>query len=230
MPLAGPETSVDRSAEPLPAWRQFAAAFDAPEGRPIYAVIVIDAPADPQAEADLLTLAAPVTVALDPSDPDAPRRAGGYRSAGHEVAILATAPITTGAISNQRRALPYAVGWIAPPAASWPADPATRERLLGTLEASGLAIVVRDGNTSFPESETTVRVFEQIDAASADRAAVLSRFDLTAKAASGGASVALLGRAAHSLMLEALMQRAGRTAGTSATPAPLSAVVAAARR
>jgi uncharacterized protein len=215
-----------------PAWQRHAAAFQAPDARPLYAVILIDAPADPRAEAALLALTAPVTVALDPADPDAPRRADAYRSAGHEVAIMASRWTDAGALAAQIAALPEAVAWFASPE-FWPAGD-ERMRLTAALADAGLALVVQDEDASDRQGLPRLRAVEAVSPALANRDEVLAILDRTAADTGDrngeGARVALVGAAAHAELREALMQRAGRQGDAPAAPAPLSAVLAATDR
>lgn len=222
-----PDALPDEEPAVAPAWQRHAAAFEAPEGLALYAVVLIDAPADPRAEAKLLALSAPVTVALDPADPDAPRRAEAYRSAGHEVAILASGALPAEAAA----ALPEAVAWLAPEADDWPADDAGAERLAAMLEAEGLAVILRgDAPGVAPMDRLAVApVVVAVDPALESRAEVLALFDRAAEAVTGEAVTVLLGHVAHPPVLEALMQRAGRERAAPAAPAPLSAVLAGAR-
>ena len=222
-----PDALPDEEPAVAPAWQRHAAAFEAPEGLAFYAVVLIDAPADPRAEAKLLALSAPVTVALDPADPDAPRRAEAYRSAGHEVAILASGALPAEAAA----ALPEAVAWLAPEADDWPADDAGAERLAAMLEAEGLAVILRgDAPVGAPMDRLAVApVVVAVDPTLESRAEVLALFDRAAEAVTGEAVTVLLGHVAHPPVLEALMQRAGRERAAPAAPAPLSAVLAGAR-
>jgi len=79
----------DAEADPArPAWQRNGVTVDLPQGARALGVVLLD---DARAELDVMALPFAVTVALDPYDPDAPRRAAGYRNAGHEVALLASA-------------------------------------------------------------------------------------------------------------------------------------------
>jgi uncharacterized protein len=214
-----------------PAWERYAADFQPPAERSLFAVLLVDAPADAEAEAALLALRAPVTVALDPSDPDAPRRAIAYRSAGHEVALLVAEPVEVDELAAQRDTIPEAVAWLVTAAAfSEGSDDA--QQLNDAIAESGLALVVQD-ESLVSDAEGGVpraRLVTTIDPALDERSEVLALFDRVAHDVQAGQAVALVGRAAHPQMLEALQQRAGRRMEAAASPAPLSAALAAARR
>ncbi|PVH29677.1 divergent polysaccharide deacetylase family protein [Pararhodobacter oceanensis] len=70
----------------LPAYQRYAAEVSLAPGANALGVVLIE---DPMAEAALTALPLPVTLAMDPADPDGPRRAAAYRAAGHEIALLA---------------------------------------------------------------------------------------------------------------------------------------------
>lgn len=228
------ESADARDAEP-PAVQRNASAFQAASDRALYAVILIDVAADPQAEAKLLALPAPVTVALDPEDPDAGRRARAYRSAGHEVAILAPEswPQSPGAIvAAAQAAVPDAVAWLARSSAHWPDTPEALAELAGELDHAGLALALSGAAPdALPEAGAPrVVVQHEVDPAADNRAMTLDLLDAVAETADGSDVVAVVGHVGHGPMLEALMQRAGREHSAPAGPAPLSAAVARASR
>ncbi len=70
----------------LPAYQRHAAELALAPGANALGVVLIE---DPMAEAALTALPLPGTLAMDPADPDGPRRAAAYRAAGHEIALLA---------------------------------------------------------------------------------------------------------------------------------------------
>ncbi|WP_233557029.1 divergent polysaccharide deacetylase family protein [Gemmobacter lutimaris] len=75
--------------DPRPIAR-YAVPFDNPAAKPLYAIVLAD---DGKAGVDRNAIAAlplPVTIALDPTAPDAEEIASAYRAAGKEVAMLAT--------------------------------------------------------------------------------------------------------------------------------------------
>lgn len=218
--------SAAEPAPALPAWQRHAAAFDTPPDQPFYAVILIDAPADPLAEAKILALTAPVTIALDPMDPDAPRRARAYRSAGHEVVGLLTG--ATAQAANVRR-LPQAVGWVLADSTAWPEGQSEAD-LAQRLVDRGLSLVLPEGVSPSDGPEVMARTVAFVDPEIGDRAAVLALFDQAAGMAAENGAVAILGHTAHTPMLEALMLRAGRESAAPAMPGPLSAALTAAAR
>jgi hypothetical protein len=94
MPGTRPAPITDNAAAPETAaggpLTAFARAFDNPQGKPRFAVVLIDTG---EPDLDRMALAAlpfPVTFALDPTAPGADLAATIYREAGQEVAMLAT--------------------------------------------------------------------------------------------------------------------------------------------
>ncbi|MBS0563099.1 MAG: divergent polysaccharide deacetylase family protein [Proteobacteria bacterium] len=91
-PDAGPDKGAQSQAEAGPL-RRYAAAFTNPDNKPLLGVLIFDLGVeagglDPAA---LASLPFPVTIAVDPSRPDASSVAASYHAAGAEVAILAGA-------------------------------------------------------------------------------------------------------------------------------------------
>jgi polysaccharide deacetylase 2 family uncharacterized protein YibQ len=69
---------------------QFATAFENPDAKPPFAIVLVD-PGTPDLDrAGLAALPFPVSFALDPLDPATPQRAATYRAAGREVVMLVT--------------------------------------------------------------------------------------------------------------------------------------------
>lgn len=83
---AGEEMAV-LGTTPLELFRR---AFENPDGKPIFGLILVDAGLPEEERARLAALPFPVTFALDPLAADAAAAARIYRDAGQEVAMLAT--------------------------------------------------------------------------------------------------------------------------------------------
>ena len=117
-------------------------------------VVLIDEPA---AETAILALPVPVTVALDPYDPEAPRRAAAYRAVGHEIALqamrvpqLATPSDLETLIDGWHRAFPEAMAVIDVPVNGLGANPALARNVAAMLASEGYgAIALRDGLDAF---------------------------------------------------------------------------------
>ncbi|MFN4100089.1 MAG: divergent polysaccharide deacetylase family protein, partial [Pararhodobacter sp.] len=151
---AADPTDTDPSAEPdlsdLPAVRRFAATPALMPGEVPMGVVLIEAA---EAEAAILALALPLTIALDPADSDAPRRAAVYRAAGHEIALiatgvpaLATASDLAVTLDGWRRAFPETVAIIDRPVNGLGANARLARNMAEMLASEGLgAVSLRDG-------------------------------------------------------------------------------------
>jgi hypothetical protein len=88
-----PETDPAAVTDPalLDLTGRYARAFNNPQGKPVFAIVLIDR-GDPGLDrAALAALPLPVTFVLDPTLPDVAGLANGCIAAGQEVAMLATA-------------------------------------------------------------------------------------------------------------------------------------------
>ena len=95
LPRIGDAPEADVAAATDPALQdpidRYARAFSNPQGKPVFAIVLIDR-GDPGLDrAALAALPFPVTFALDPTLPEVARLADAYIAAGQEVAMLATA-------------------------------------------------------------------------------------------------------------------------------------------
>ncbi len=82
-----PAEAVPEGATPLDL---FARPFANDEGKPLFALMLIDEGADATIRAEVAKLPFPVTFVLDPLRPESAMAAMAYRAAGQEVAMLAT--------------------------------------------------------------------------------------------------------------------------------------------
>lgn len=78
-------------AADLPPIRRFAQAFENPQAKPLFAILLIDSGAPSVPRAELAALPFPVTFVLDPLANGAVEAEAIYRAAGQEVVMLATA-------------------------------------------------------------------------------------------------------------------------------------------
>lgn len=85
---ATPSDAASKAADDRPL-SKFAQAFDNPEGKPVFAIVLIDDGSDGIDRAALAALPFPVSFALDPTNPKAAEYAAIYRAGGQEVVILA---------------------------------------------------------------------------------------------------------------------------------------------
>lgn len=137
-----------------PAVERFAAAAQLGADQVPLGLVLTD---DPAAETAILALPVPVTIAMNPYDPDAPRRARAYRAAGHEIALqaldlpgLATASDLATILDGWRRAFPEAMAVIDVPLNGLGANPVLARNFAAMLAPEGYgAISLRDGLDAF---------------------------------------------------------------------------------
>jgi polysaccharide deacetylase 2 family uncharacterized protein YibQ len=85
-----PAVVADEADEDLSPLARFAATFENPDQKPVIAIVLLDNGLS-EANRNLVnTLPFPVSIALDPTDPETPSAAATYRAAGREVVMLAT--------------------------------------------------------------------------------------------------------------------------------------------
>lgn len=149
-----PAAATPAAPDSRPAVERFAAQPALGADQVPLGVVLIDEPA---AETAILALPVPVTVALDPYDPEAPRRAAAYRAVGHEIALqamrvpqLATPADLETLIDGWHRAFPEAMAVIDVPVNGLGANPTLARNVVATLATGGYgAIALRDGLDAF---------------------------------------------------------------------------------
>jgi polysaccharide deacetylase 2 family uncharacterized protein YibQ len=241
---AGPEVEdapADLAVvEPAPpnALRDNAAAFDAPEGGALLAIVLIDDPDSPLDPAVFRGFTFPVSFAIDPLRPDAAARASALRAAGYEVVILGAGAIPPGAAPSDvevalavaRETMPQAVALMDDPASRIQADRPVLDATVDALAETGHGLI------AFPRglnaAEQTARrtgvpaatVFRLLDDAD-QRAPLITRYlGRAAFAATQEGAVVVVGHTRPDTVT-ALFSWAlgGRTEGVAL--APVSAVL-----
>lgn len=169
--------------------RRYGAAFTPEPGKPLFSVVLID-PGTAAGGLDSGTIKAlglPLTIAIDPTRPDAATAAAAYRAAGLEVAILA-APLPAGATAQDlevaleawRAVLPEAVAVVEPPTPVVQNNRLLSQDLVAVLGREGLGLVTQSGGTNAAEQLARaaglpeVRVWRVLDA-DRERGAVVER-------------------------------------------------------
>ncbi|KPQ04795.1 MAG: hypothetical protein HLUCCA12_16240 [Rhodobacteraceae bacterium HLUCCA12] len=192
-----------------PARERFAAPYDADSG-PRFAIVLVDAPADPDAEEAILALPMPVSVALDPQDADAPRRAEAYREAGHEILMLA-AGLPAGATPSDLevtfdgwfRALPEVVALIDTPQDGFQSDRSLAQAIMPFLADDGYGLVTyeRGLNPAAQSADSAgianVAVFRIVDTDDENQFTIRRYLDRATFRAQQQGHVVVMGRAAH---------------------------------
>ena len=140
----------DLDAPPI---RRFAQSFAAPENVPLYSVVLID-PGVAAGGLDRDTIKAlgiPMTIAIDPTRPDARAAAEAFRADGFEVAILASAiPEQASAtdievaVEAWRAAIPEAVAVVEAPQPVFQNKRALVQPMIDILAREGLGVITQN--------------------------------------------------------------------------------------
>jgi hypothetical protein len=237
-PAAAPDAAPAADA-PMPPWQR----FRAPAGdnaRPPLGLVLFDPARALETEAALVDFPVPVTVALDPFDTDAPRRAQVYRAAGHEV-VLAIDGIAPGATASDLEVLleawagdfPEALGLIELPPGDGRRARALAPVVIPALQARGLALVAPDRGLSpmlaagRAAGLPLAGLYRALDAADEDDATIRRQLDRAAFEAERLGRIAVFARADRPVTRAALLAwlAAGTRAGRVA-PGPAGAVLA----
>lgn len=234
-PVAAPAREP-APADALPAWQAHAATVEL-DGRPPLGLVLLDLPPDPAdlpvapiraqiraaAEAAILELPMPVTVALDPFDPDATRRAGVYRAAGHEVVLtldgvsaLATPADLEVLFGAWAEAIPAAIGVVDPPSAGARRGRTLAASLIPVLRDRGMGLVAPESglspllNAARGGGVARAGLYRSLDAADESPETLRRQLDRAAFEAERLGRVAVIGRADRAGTLAAILDwRAG---------------------
>lgn len=183
-----PQVGIDRPAMPgrqgEARWQRNRAAVTL-QDMPRLGLILFDPAEDPEAEAAILALPVPVSVALPPFAEDAPRRAQAYAAAGHEV-FLSLESIPALAVATDLEVLfaawlaefPEALGVIDPPSGDARRGRSLAPALIPLLSDLELALVASERGLS-PLLSTArqggvahLGIYRSLDAAEGDAAAL----------------------------------------------------------
>ncbi len=218
-----------------PALERFAAAYLETPGLPWFSVVLVDVGTGAGGlDRDTLIALGPwVTVALDPSAPDAAEAARAYRAAGFEVAILAD-PLPQGATPQDvevamaawQAAVPQALALVEPERPVLQAAARLAEQAQKVLEAEGMAYVTQAqgiGAARRGDAQARANIWRVLDAPR-DKAAVIARMLGRAafEANRDGAVVVMLSAWPESV---AGLQAWRAEAGSGLNLAPLSALL-----
>lgn len=231
-----PEEAVAEAAAPeAPPLERFGADFENPEGLPLLSIVLIDDGSLEDAPTAVASIGIPLTVAIDPSRPDAGEAMAAYRARGIEVAVLPRLPegaeatdveVTLEAALTE---VPQAVALVDATGA-WQSGGGVAEQALARLGAEGRGFVTISSGlnaglrAAAAEDVPAVIVYRDLDAEGQD-ARVIRRFvDQAAFRARQSSGVVLLGRVrADTISALTLWSTANRAAQVAL--APLSAVL-----
>lgn len=237
-PVEPPEPEPAATDGPPNALRDNAAAFDAPAGGALMAVVLIDVPDSPFAPELLSSLSFPVSFAIDPLRPDAAARAAELRAAGFEVVIFSDGLIPEGAapvdvetaLAAAREALPQAVALMDRPDSRIQGDRPVLDATVAALAESGHGLLAFPLGLNAAEQSArraevpAATIFRLLDDEN-QRATVITRFLGRAGFAAGqDGAVVVVGRTRPDTVT-ALFSWALGARSEQVTLAPVSAVL-----
>ncbi len=204
---------------------------------PLFSIIVIDRSGSGLPLSEVAAYPAPLTVALDPTQPGAIEASEGYAASGHEVLILANslpsdaAPLAAAAALTQLlNQMPTAVGVLLPPGSPFVRDATRASELTAILAQSGHGLVSLPqgldalGRAAAVADVPDAEVFRVLDSQDEGVPLMMRYMDRAAFQAARDGSVVVLGIVQQKTM-EALNQWfEGRRAATVAV-APISKVM-----
>ncbi|MBO6791330.1 MAG: divergent polysaccharide deacetylase family protein [Dinoroseobacter sp.] len=204
---------------------------------PLFSIIVIDRSGSGLPLSEVAAYPAPLTVALDPTQPGAIEASEGYAASGHEVLILANslpsdaAPLAAAAALTQLlNQMPTAVGVLLPPGSPFVRDATRASELTAILAQSGHGLVSLPqgldalGRAAAVADVPDAEVFRVLDSQDEGVPLMTRYMDRAAFQAARDGSVVVLGIVQQKTM-DALNQwLEGRRAATVAV-APISKVM-----
>jgi uncharacterized protein len=216
-------------------------AFENPSGKPLMAIILLDAGAEGLDKEGLLTFSFPVTFALDPEAATATADAKIYARKGFEV--LAMAPTGTqaleaaendadiaAALSGIFAKIPQAVGLVDRPAAALQQSPKLAEQVIASFQASGHGLLTYDiGLNSTDQKAQSAgvyadTVFRVLDSEGENSTKIKRYLDRAVLEAGKNGSVIIVGRT-YPETVTALFSWALSSKSATVTLAPVSAVL-----
>lgn len=206
LPQIGRTPAAASDGAEAPRWQTRRAGIAGGE-LPRIGLILHDTAEDSQTEAMILDLTMPVTVALPPFAPDAPRRALLYAAAGHEVLLsleaipaLAIASDLEVLVSSWLEDFPDAMGVVDLPSGDARRGRSLAPVLIPVLQDHGLALVAPERGLSPMLSAARqggvahLGLYRSLDRTAADAAAVGRILDRVAFEASRQAHMAVIAR------------------------------------
>lgn len=221
----------------LPPIRRFAAAFENPAGKPLFALILMDDGSAALDRAQLAALPFPVTFVIDPLAATAAEAAATYRAAGHEVVMLASG-IPAGAKASDIEqtfqslgaALPQAVAAIDLAGGGFQDDRTRAAQVVPILKAQGRGLLTYERGLNAAdqvarrEDLPAALIFRQLDA-EGEAGPVLRRYlDRAAFKAAQEGRVAVIG-STRPETVAAILEWTVEGRAASVTLAPVTAVL-----
>ncbi len=232
------EAAAAEDAADLPPIERYASAFSNPEGKPTFAIILVDL-GDPALDrAALAALPFPVTFALDPTRPDVADLAAPYLAAGHEVVMLATG-IPEGATAADLEvtfgahaaALPQAVAVLDLPEGGFQNDRPLATQVIPVIKGQGRGLLTFDTGLN-PADQVASReelpaatVFRRLDSEDESAMTIRRYLDRAAFKAAQEGRVAVVGQARQET-IAALLEWSIEGRAAAVALAPVTAVMA----
>ncbi len=231
---AAPADEAASGADPAdaPPIVRYARAFENPEGKPVFSIVLVDS-GDPALDrASLAALPFPVTFALDPTLPNVEDLAAPYLAADQEVVMLATA-IPQGAtaadlevtFAAHAEALPQAVAVLDLAQGGFQNDRPLATQVVPIVKAQGRGLLTyRQGlnpadQVASREGVRSATVFRMLDAENEPVTAIRRNLDRAAFKAAQDGRVVVVGSTGPGT-IAALMEWSleGRSAGVALAP------------
>lgn len=236
---AAPAEGQALPAVDLPPVQRFARSFANPDGKPLFAILLVDPGTADVPRADLAALPFPVSFVLDPMAPGAAEAGALYRAAGQEVVMLATG-IPKGATASDleqsfaglQGALPEAVALIDTADAIFQDDRGLAAEVVTLLADQGRGLVTFDRGLNAAdqvarrEGLPAATIFRSLDDDGEDAPLIRRYLDRAAFKAAQEGKVVVIG-AARPETIAALMEWAVEGRSSSVALAPITAVMGA---
>jgi len=234
---ASAEASEPGGSAQMGALVRNAVAFENPQSKPLFSVILIDVGGLGLERDALTTFSFPVTFAIDPTAPDAAEAAQRYRDAGFEVLLL-PAGLPSGATPQDLETtlqtyfdrFPSASGLLDTPTGGIQGNHALSGQLLDIAADTGHGMVFYDQGLSSAKREAdkaglpAALVYRELDAGQ-ERAPVITRYlDRAAFEAGQTGEVVMVGHT-YADTVAALFAWAASQKGSQMAMAPISAVL-----
>lgn len=143
--------AAEQSAEDVGALRAYGQQVEGTEGKSLFGIVLIDSGEDGIPREDLMKLAVPVTIAIDPTADNATQIMEDYRAAGVEVVAIANELPTASSPSDVAVAveayfanLPQSIGIMDPLDGRIQSNRSLLQPVLGAIRSSGHGLITYD--------------------------------------------------------------------------------------
>ncbi|WP_175500674.1 divergent polysaccharide deacetylase family protein [Litoreibacter janthinus] len=234
---AAPEPVAAQPPADLGALRNFRAPVAGIEGKSLFGVILIDSGEDGIPREDLMKLSVPVTIAIDPTQPDAAQIMESYRAAGIEVVAIANELPTASAPGDVAVAveayfniLNQAVGLMDPLDGRIQSNRTLLQPVLGAIRNSGHGLITYDRGLNTAQQAArredipAATVFRVLDADREESPKIKRYLDRAAFNANRDGAVVVVGRS-YSETVKAIVEWVLEKKEAGVAMVPVSAVM-----